>query len=218
MNSHMMSTRIPLKLFSNVLVQSLRKNRVKQNSNLQTVMRLFLLWTCARLSVFSGPRQVQLWSRLWDLTLRGSSHLCSVTTLCQTTSTTWTCRPPGLSLSVCVYLLNLITTAYLIDVNENNVFIAFVAVFWDFYYLILSLFINTCWPYNYCHSGETAFKTMTVPYGWARRPMLQRMDRLQPEIPITIIYGSRSSIDSNSGSAIKEMRPHSHVEIIVSSR
>ncbi|XP_074510588.1 1-acylglycerol-3-phosphate O-acyltransferase ABHD5 isoform X1 [Sebastes fasciatus] len=63
-------------------------------------------------------------------------------------------------------------------------------------------------------SGETAFKNMTVPYGWATRPMLQRMDQLQPDIPITIIYGSRSSIDSNSGSTIKGMRPHSHVEII----
>ncbi|XP_070691076.1 1-acylglycerol-3-phosphate O-acyltransferase ABHD5 [Pempheris klunzingeri] len=63
-------------------------------------------------------------------------------------------------------------------------------------------------------SGETAFKNMTAPYGWAKRPMLQRMDQLEPEIPITIIYGSRSGIDSNSGSAIKEMRPHSHVEII----
>ncbi|CAJ1061384.1 -acylglycerol-3-phosphate O-acyltransferase ABHD5 isoform X1 [Xyrichtys novacula] len=63
-------------------------------------------------------------------------------------------------------------------------------------------------------SGETAFKNMTVPYGWAKRPMLQRMDKLQSEIPISIIYGSRSSIDSNSGSTIKEMRPSSHVEII----
>lgn len=68
-----------------------------------------------------------------------------------------------------------------------------------------------------CHSGETAFKNMTVPYGWAKRPMLQRMDQLRPEIPITIIYGSRSSIDSNSGSTIRELRPHSHVKIIVSS-
>ncbi|XP_049439155.1 1-acylglycerol-3-phosphate O-acyltransferase ABHD5 [Epinephelus fuscoguttatus] len=63
-------------------------------------------------------------------------------------------------------------------------------------------------------SGETAFKNMTIPYGWAMRPMLQRMDQLQPKIPITIIYGSRSSIDSNSGSTIKQMRPHSHVEIV----
>ncbi|XP_026227595.1 1-acylglycerol-3-phosphate O-acyltransferase ABHD5 [Anabas testudineus] len=63
-------------------------------------------------------------------------------------------------------------------------------------------------------SGETAFKNMTAN-GWAKRPMLQRMDQLQPEIPLTIIYGSRSSIDSNSGITIKEMRPHSHVEIIM---
>ncbi|KAI3360642.1 hypothetical protein L3Q82_002507 [Scortum barcoo] len=66
-------------------------------------------------------------------------------------------------------------------------------------------------------SGETAFKNMTIPYGWAKRPMLQRMDQLQPEIPITIVYGSRSRIDSNSGSTIKEMRPRSHVEIVLSS-
>nr|XP_020492693.1 1-acylglycerol-3-phosphate O-acyltransferase ABHD5 [Labrus bergylta] len=63
-------------------------------------------------------------------------------------------------------------------------------------------------------SGETAFKNMCVPYGWAKRPMLQRMDKLHPDIPLTIIYGSRSSIDSNSGSTIKEMRPSSQVEII----
>lgn len=68
-----------------------------------------------------------------------------------------------------------------------------------------------------CHSGETAFKNMTVPYGWAKRPMLQRLDQLQQGIPITIIYGSRSSVDSNSGSTIKALRPHSHVEITVSS-
>ncbi|KAM4632699.1 1-acylglycerol-3-phosphate O-acyltransferase ABHD5 isoform 2-T2 [Polymixia lowei] len=62
-------------------------------------------------------------------------------------------------------------------------------------------------------SGETAFKNMTIPYGWAKRPMLQRIGQLRAEIPVTIIYGSRSSIDCNSGNAIKEMRPNSHVEI-----
>ncbi|KAK9513251.1 hypothetical protein VZT92_026799 [Zoarces viviparus] len=63
-------------------------------------------------------------------------------------------------------------------------------------------------------SGETAFKNMTVNYSWAVRPMLQRMDQLQPKIPITIIHGSRSSIDSNLGRTIKDMRPHSRVENI----
>uniref|UniRef100_A0A1A8M4A1 1-acylglycerol-3-phosphate O-acyltransferase ABHD5 n=4 Tax=Nothobranchius TaxID=28779 RepID=A0A1A8M4A1_9TELE len=62
-------------------------------------------------------------------------------------------------------------------------------------------------------SGETAFKNMTVPYGWAKRPMLERIDGVRADIPITFIYGSRSSIDSNSGYAVRKIRPD--VEIIV---
>lgn len=63
-------------------------------------------------------------------------------------------------------------------------------------------------------SGEAAFKNMSLPNGWAKRPMLPRIDQLHPGIPITIIYGSRSSIDSNSGQDIKNTRPNSRVEII----
>lgn len=66
-------------------------------------------------------------------------------------------------------------------------------------------------------SGETAFRNMTVPYGWAKRPMVHRMDQLQPHIPIAIIYGSRSSVDSNSGAAIRELRAGCRVEMVVRS-
>ncbi|XP_036808967.1 1-acylglycerol-3-phosphate O-acyltransferase ABHD5 [Oncorhynchus mykiss] len=62
-------------------------------------------------------------------------------------------------------------------------------------------------------SGETAFRNMTVPYGWAKRPMLDRIGQIQPDIPISIIYGSRSSIDSDSGYTIQKIRPD--VDIIV---
>uniref|UniRef100_H3CLV8 1-acylglycerol-3-phosphate O-acyltransferase ABHD5 n=1 Tax=Tetraodon nigroviridis TaxID=99883 RepID=H3CLV8_TETNG len=62
-------------------------------------------------------------------------------------------------------------------------------------------------------SGETAFRNMT-PYGWAKRPMIHRMDQLQPHIPIAIIYGSRSSVDSNSGAAIRELKPGGGVELV----
>ncbi|KAA8586150.1 hypothetical protein FQN60_007719 [Etheostoma spectabile] len=62
-------------------------------------------------------------------------------------------------------------------------------------------------------SGETAFKNMTIPYGWAKRPMLERIDQVQADIPISFIYGSRSSIDSDSGYALKKTRPD--VQIIV---
>lgn len=67
------------------------------------------------------------------------------------------------------------------------------------------------------HSGETAFRNMTVPYGWAKRPMIHRMDQLQPHIPITMVYGSRSSVDSNSGAAVRELKPDRPVEIVVRS-
>uniref|UniRef100_A0A3P9PXB4 1-acylglycerol-3-phosphate O-acyltransferase ABHD5 n=1 Tax=Poecilia reticulata TaxID=8081 RepID=A0A3P9PXB4_POERE len=56
-------------------------------------------------------------------------------------------------------------------------------------------------------SGETAFRNMTVPYGWAKRPMLERIDGVRADIPISFIYGSRSSIDSNSGYEVKKTRP-----------
>lgn len=70
---------------------------------------------------------------------------------------------------------------------------------------------------GFVYSGETAFKNMTIPYGWAKRPMLQRVGLIREDVPITVVYGSRSSINGNSGTAIKELRPDSHVEIIVSS-
>uniref|UniRef100_A0A672Q250 1-acylglycerol-3-phosphate O-acyltransferase ABHD5 n=1 Tax=Sinocyclocheilus grahami TaxID=75366 RepID=A0A672Q250_SINGR len=50
----------------------------------------------------------------------------------------------------------------------------------------------------------------------AKMPMLQRIGLIHSDIPIKVIYGSRSSIDGHSGNSIKEMRPNSHVEIIVS--
>uniref|UniRef100_A0A4W4FMW9 1-acylglycerol-3-phosphate O-acyltransferase ABHD5 n=1 Tax=Electrophorus electricus TaxID=8005 RepID=A0A4W4FMW9_ELEEL len=64
-------------------------------------------------------------------------------------------------------------------------------------------------------SGETAFKSMTIPYGWPRRPMMQRVGRINPMIPISIICGSRSCIDGQSGQAIREMRPNSRTDIII---
>uniref|UniRef100_A0A4W5MG27 1-acylglycerol-3-phosphate O-acyltransferase ABHD5 n=1 Tax=Hucho hucho TaxID=62062 RepID=A0A4W5MG27_9TELE len=63
-------------------------------------------------------------------------------------------------------------------------------------------------------SGETAFRNMTVPYGWAKRPMLDRIGQIQPDIPISIIYGSRSSIDSDSGYTVRKIRPDVNIIVI----
>ncbi|KAJ0054872.1 hypothetical protein NL108_006291 [Boleophthalmus pectinirostris] len=62
-------------------------------------------------------------------------------------------------------------------------------------------------------SGETAFKNMTVPYGWAQLPMLERIGQVQADIPISFIYGSRSSIDSDSGYAVKKTRPDVEIKV-----
>lgn len=64
-----------------------------------------------------------------------------------------------------------------------------------------------------CVSGETAFKNMTIPYGWAKRPMLERIGQIQADIPISFIYGSRSSIDSDSGYAFKKTRPDVEIRV-----
>lgn len=64
-----------------------------------------------------------------------------------------------------------------------------------------------------CVSGETAFKNMTIPYGWAKRPMLERIGQVQADIPISFIYGSRSSIDSDSGYAFKKTRPDVEIRV-----
>uniref|UniRef100_A0A803V6Z2 1-acylglycerol-3-phosphate O-acyltransferase ABHD5 n=1 Tax=Ficedula albicollis TaxID=59894 RepID=A0A803V6Z2_FICAL len=63
-------------------------------------------------------------------------------------------------------------------------------------------------------SGETAFKNMTIPYGWAKRPMLQRISQMDRDIPVTVVYGARSCIDGNSGSTIQSLRPNSYVKTI----
>ncbi|KAM6959164.1 1-acylglycerol-3-phosphate O-acyltransferase ABHD5-like [Aplochiton taeniatus] len=62
-------------------------------------------------------------------------------------------------------------------------------------------------------SGETAFRNMTIPFGWAKRPMLERFGAIHADVPVSFIYGSRSSIDSDSGHAIQKSRPD--VEIVV---
>uniref|UniRef100_UPI00358E73AF 1-acylglycerol-3-phosphate O-acyltransferase ABHD5-like n=1 Tax=Myxine glutinosa TaxID=7769 RepID=UPI00358E73AF len=63
-------------------------------------------------------------------------------------------------------------------------------------------------------SGEVAFKAMTIPYGWAKLPMEHRIGQLSPEVPITIVYGARSWIDSQAGAHVIAARPHSYVRVV----
>ncbi|KAL4692251.1 hypothetical protein H8959_016061 [Pygathrix nigripes] len=60
-------------------------------------------------------------------------------------------------------------------------------------------------------SGETAFKAMMESFGWARRPMLERIHLIRKDVPITMIYGSNTWIDTSTGKKVKMQRPDSYV-------
>ncbi|GFQ68004.1 hypothetical protein TNCT_432701 [Trichonephila clavata] len=62
-------------------------------------------------------------------------------------------------------------------------------------------------------SGEAAFKAMSAPFGWANRPMIQRISQIKHDIPITFIYGARSWIDSSIGLQTRAIRENSYVDI-----
>ncbi|GFS88123.1 1-acylglycerol-3-phosphate O-acyltransferase ABHD5 [Nephila pilipes] len=62
-------------------------------------------------------------------------------------------------------------------------------------------------------SGEAAFKAMSAPFGWANRPMIQRIFQIRQDIPITFIYGARSWIDSSIGLQTRAIRGNSYVDV-----
>uniref|UniRef100_A0A8D1PWE1 (Lyso)-N-acylphosphatidylethanolamine lipase n=1 Tax=Sus scrofa TaxID=9823 RepID=A0A8D1PWE1_PIG len=65
-------------------------------------------------------------------------------------------------------------------------------------------------------SGETAFKAMMESFGWARRPMLERIHLIRKDVPITMIYGANTWIDTSTGKKVKLQRPDSYVRDLVS--
>ncbi|XP_059059033.1 (Lyso)-N-acylphosphatidylethanolamine lipase isoform X2 [Achroia grisella] len=55
-------------------------------------------------------------------------------------------------------------------------------------------------------SGESAFHTLMQGFGWAKNPMVKRFDKLDPNLPITVLYGSRSWVDNSTGQLLSEYR------------
>ncbi|CAH8654303.1 unnamed protein product [Heterobilharzia americana] len=64
-------------------------------------------------------------------------------------------------------------------------------------------------------SGEAGFKSLCSSVGWPQRPMLDRIDQLDPTVPVTFIYGSRSWMDVSSGHKTRSLRPNSYVDVKV---
>lgn len=64
-------------------------------------------------------------------------------------------------------------------------------------------------------SGEVGFKAMTESFGWAKRPMVQRVNLLPPSMPVTILYGALSWVDSSTGNTVVQIRGKSPTTIIL---
>lgn len=57
---------------------------------------------------------------------------------------------------------------------------------------------------------------MSESLGWAKRPMLQRVHLLPPSMPVTMLYGARSWVDSSSGDRVVQIRNQAHTKVLVS--
>ncbi|XP_031710570.1 (Lyso)-N-acylphosphatidylethanolamine lipase isoform X1 [Anarrhichthys ocellatus] len=64
-------------------------------------------------------------------------------------------------------------------------------------------------------SGEVGFRAMAESLGWAKRPMLQRVHQLPPSMPLTMLYGARSWVDSSSGDSVVQIRNQTLTRVIL---
>ena len=55
-------------------------------------------------------------------------------------------------------------------------------------------------------SGEDGFRAVAEHYGFAKNPMIKRIEKVSSKIPIWFIYGSRSWVDSTPGFSTKCLR------------
>lgn len=107
------------------------------------------------------------------------------------------------------------------SVQCPNAFVSFFnKTFWnDFPNWKIVTNLNGWFWLNFCSGcscrGESAFHAMMQGFGWAKNPILRRMDKLDSEIPITLLYGSRSWVDNSAGEIIKQNRPNSYVNVQV---
>lgn len=79
---------------------------------------------------------------------------------------------------------------------------------------------NTMTQYIYhCNaqtpSGEVGFRVMVEHLGWAKRPMLQRIHMLPPSMPLTMLYGEWSWVDSSSGDRVLQIRNQTNTRVML---
>ncbi|XP_050305853.1 (Lyso)-N-acylphosphatidylethanolamine lipase-like [Anthonomus grandis grandis] len=69
-------------------------------------------------------------------------------------------------------------------------------------------------------SGESAFHSYLNGFAWSKSPLINRSDKIDKNLPITVLYGEHSWVDKKPGSLLQEMRQSTsyvNVDIIPSS-
>ncbi|KAJ8960137.1 hypothetical protein NQ318_003856 [Aromia moschata] len=61
--------------------------------------------------------------------------------------------------------------------------------------------------------AASAFRSMMHGFGWAKNPIVTRIHELNSNIPITLLYGSRSWLDHSVADIVKEKRLHSYFKL-----
>ncbi|VVC26343.1 Alpha/beta hydrolase fold-1,Alpha/Beta hydrolase fold [Cinara cedri] len=62
-------------------------------------------------------------------------------------------------------------------------------------------------------TGESAFISLVTGFGWAKNPMIKRLEYLDKRVPITFIYGKNTWMDKSVGEIVKKERANSFVHI-----
>lgn len=62
-------------------------------------------------------------------------------------------------------------------------------------------------------SGENGFVALSIPFGWAKFPLLNRVADIRKDLPITFIYGEHTWMDRSSGLKTAKLRPNSKVDV-----
>lgn len=64
-------------------------------------------------------------------------------------------------------------------------------------------------------TGEEAFRNLSVSFGWTKNPMVLRFLELDPEVPVTFVYGQNTFITRSPAEHIVKNRKNGYVDLQV---
>ena len=158
--------------------------------------------------------QVQAWWTDFALISKGNLKICSTMTLWRSTSTTVMHKPQGTSRKASHNpIFNILTYLQKADTGlfENSDTLLTPHLLFFHSISIPPFPFTALFP-----SGEVGFRAMSESLGWAKRPMLQRVHLLPSSMPLTMLYGAQSWVDSSSGDSVVQIRSPDHTKVMVS--